>query len=57
MHYTGMAAYGKNGKVIFEAHWADRGVWENVEIPNGEHVVGFHGYIHMDWQIIHLGLL
>ena len=57
IHYTGVHAKDRDGVDIFINEWADAGKWEWMELEDEEVIIGVHGYIHMDWQIIHLGLL
>ena len=57
IHYTGIQAKDADGKIVMFKQWSDRGEWESVELQADEVILGFHGYIHMDWQIIHLGIL
>ena len=57
VHYTGIKAVDKDGESIFHETWQDRGNWEEIELASDEVIIGFHGYIHMGWQIVHLGVL
>ena len=57
IHYTGVRAEDKHYKTIFKNVWQDRGEWEVLELADNDMIIGMHGYLHMDWQIIHLGLL
>ena len=57
IHYTGVRAKDESGEDLFFNEWQDRGEWEQIDLLPDEVIIGVHGYIHMDWQIIHLGLL
>lgn len=57
IHYTGVQAKDADNKVILFKKWGSSGVWEELELSPTEMIIGVHGYIHMNWQIIHLGLL
>ena len=57
IHYTGVQAKDAEGRIILFKKWGDKGKWEELELSPTEMIIGVHGYIHMNWQIIHLGLL
>ena len=57
IHYTGMRAFSADSNPVLFSEWSDRGEWEDIELASDEVIIGFHGYIHMNWQIIHLGIL
>ena len=57
IHYTGVRAKDAAGSDVFYHEWQSRGEWEQLDLSEDERIIGVHGYLHMDWQIIHLGLL
>ena len=57
IHYTGVHARDADGNKILFNKWGSAGQWEELELAPTEMIIGVHGYIHMNWQIIHLGLL
>ena len=57
IHYTGVRAKDAAGSDVFYHEWQSRGEWEQLDLSEDERIIGVHGYVHMDWQIIHLGLL
>ena len=49
IHYTGVRAEDHDGEVIFFSKWGESGQWETQELAQDEVVIGFHGYLHMEW--------